>query len=142
VLLRRCREVHERCRESLEEGYLHGLLLHGLACAREAAPAAAAAADGGVCVAALRLLSAALSWSFSRAGGSAVWRLAEGGRPIQEGSHLRPPPGWRDALLAPDAWAWLAQLAQAQWCAAVAAASGLAAAGLPQAVAIGVCLLV
>ena len=62
------REVHERCRESLEATYLHGLLLHALACAREAAPAAAlgATTDGELCLVALRLLSAILSWNFSR----------------------------------------------------------------------------
>ena len=65
-----CRELHEQCSESLEAAYLHGLLQHGLASAREAAPAAAAGADGGVCLAALRLLSAIFSWSFSRGEGA------------------------------------------------------------------------
>lgn len=59
------RELHEQCRSSLEQGYLHGLLLHAQASAREAAPAAASGADGGMCVAALRLLGAILGWPFS-----------------------------------------------------------------------------
>lgn len=45
------------------------------------------------------------------AGGSGIWRLLESGRPAAEAAALRPPPSWRDALLGPDAWAWLAQLA-------------------------------
>ncbi|KAL4443390.1 hypothetical protein ABPG75_011127 [Micractinium tetrahymenae] len=107
-------ELHEQCRQSLEEGYLHGLLLHALACAREAAPAAAAGGDGaGVCVAALRLLSAIFGWSFSKAGGSGVWRLLDSGRPAAEAASLRPPAAWAEALLPPDGWAWLAQLAHA-----------------------------
>lgn len=153
---RGCRELHEQCRSSLEAGYLHGLMLHALGAGREAAPAAAAGADGGVCLAALRLLAAVLGWSFSKggrggwgtvgrgccaadcvagrmrprltiscskfpapaAGGSGVWRVLESGRPAAEASHLRPPASWRDALLAPDAWAFLAQLSQVQGCAA------------------------
>ncbi|PSC75864.1 Armadillo-type fold [Micractinium conductrix] len=107
-------EVHELCRESLESCYLHRLLLHALGSAREAAPAAASGADAaGVCLAALRLLSAVLGWSFSRAGGSGVWRMLDSGRPAAEAASLRPPDSWREALLAPDSWGWLAQLAHA-----------------------------
>lgn len=72
-----CRELHEQCRSSLEQGYLHGLLQHAQASAREAAPAAASGADGGVCLAALRLLGAILSWPFSS--GGAVRGVAEAG---------------------------------------------------------------
>ena len=50
------------------------------------------------------------------ASGSGVWRVLESGRPAAEAAHLRPPASWRDALLAPGAWDWLGQLAQAQWC--------------------------
>ena len=68
------RELHEQCRSSLEQGYLHSLLLHAQGSAREAAPAAASGADGGVCVAAVRLLGAILSWPFSSGGGGAQRR--------------------------------------------------------------------
>ncbi len=68
------RELHEQCRQSLEEGYLHGLLLHALDSARGAAPAAAAGSDAaGVCLAALRLLSAIFGWSFSKGEGRPGW---------------------------------------------------------------------
>jgi len=63
-----CRELHEQCRSPLEQGYLHGLLLPAPAPARQAAAAAASGADGGVCVAALRLLGAILGWPFSSGG--------------------------------------------------------------------------
>ena len=155
-----CREVHEQCRESLESGgYLQSLLALALASAREAAPAAPSGADGGVCLAALRLLSAICAWSFSRGGcadsdmladrmlqctrlphhgpthqlhayslpvrnvahptaarGSGVWHLMDSGRPAADAAPFRPPAAWRDALLAPDAWAWLAALSQTAWC--------------------------
>ncbi|KAI7838545.1 hypothetical protein COHA_007688 [Chlorella ohadii] len=107
-------ELHEQCRSSLEQGYLHGLLLHAQASAREAAAAAASGADGGVCVAALRLLGAILGWPFSSASGSEVWRVLDSGRPAFEATSLRPPAAWAEAFLAPDAWAWLAPLAQAR----------------------------
>ena len=51
----------------------------------------------------------------SAAGGSGVWRMLDSGRPAAEAASLRPPDSWREALLAPDSWGWLAQLAHAVW---------------------------
>ena len=57
-------EHHERCRASLEAGFLRAVYEHASGMAREAAPSALAGGDGGVCHACLRLLSAVLAWDF------------------------------------------------------------------------------
>jgi hypothetical protein len=57
-------ERHERCRGSLQDGYLRQIFAHAAGTAREAAPAALAGHDGGVCQACLGLLSAILAWDF------------------------------------------------------------------------------
>ncbi|PRW50955.1 exportin-4 isoform X1 [Chlorella sorokiniana] len=123
-------ELHEQCRSSLEQGYLHGLLQHAQASARDAASAAASGADAGVCIAALHLLGAILSWPFSSASNSEVWRVLDSGRPAFEATSLRPPAAWAEALLAQDAWAWLAPLTQARGQPQVEAAVQRAAEGL------------
>ncbi len=43
--------------------------------------------------------------------------MLDSGRPAFEATSLRPPAAWAEAFLAPDAWAWLAPLAQARGCA-------------------------
>lgn len=131
-------EFHERCRASLENEFLAGLFAHGSQIARSVAESGAAlnATDDSVCVASLRLMSAALAWDFSRDGAT--------GGPfgfIQPEGHLRPPgndrdgeaadavritpgAGWRETLLAPGAMDWLFRLNTAAHAACAGGATG------------------
>ena len=55
-------EVHERCRSSFEELYLHSLFLHVQGLARLAA--ASSPPDPGICTACASLFATLLSWDF------------------------------------------------------------------------------
>ena len=120
-------DFHERCRASLETDFLRHFFAHGAGVARSVAEsgAALAGADEGVCVAALRLMSTALAWDFSRGGngagaasggfgfagpgpgpGSGSAR-GGGGGDDDAAAKIAPGPAWREALLAPGALDWL-----------------------------------
>ena len=123
---------HDRCRQDLQAEYLLGFLQRGMEMARQAAGAAVAGADAGVCQSSLALLSSLLSWDHGgagRGGGGAMptntHTGGDGQRPGDTELRVHPPAAWRDLLLAEGAWEWLAELA-----AAVRAAPGQAAAPL------------
>ena len=117
-------EFHERCRASLETEFLAGLFAHGSQIARSVAESGAAlnATDDSVCVASLRLMSAALAWDFTRdgaAGGPFGFIQPEGHlRPsgndrdgeAADAVRITPGTGWRETLLAPGAMDWLFRL--------------------------------
>ena len=134
-------EFHERCRASLETEFLAGLFAHGSQIARSVAESGAAlnATDDSVCVASLRLMSAALAWDFTRdgaAGGPFGFIQPEGHlRPsgndrdgeAADAVRITPGAGWRETLLAPGAMDWLFRLNTAAFDGAsrgAAAASG------------------
>jgi hypothetical protein len=116
-------DFHERCRASLERDFLKHFFLHGAGIARAAFEngAALSGADDGVCVGALRLMSAALAWDFARGGGVGAAggfgyvpppSNGDGGRRREasyrdDAAKVTPGPEWRDALLAPGAVDWV-----------------------------------
>ena len=61
-------DFHERCRASLETDFLKHFFTHGASVARHAAESGTAlsGSDDGMCVAGLRLMSAAMGWDFAR----------------------------------------------------------------------------
>jgi hypothetical protein len=63
-------DFHERCRVSLQNDFLQQFFQHAVGTARAAAETGRAleGLDGGVCVAALRLINAALAWDFQFTG--------------------------------------------------------------------------
>lgn len=97
-------DYHDRCRRDLLDGYVLLFLQRGLQAARATAAAAAADGDGGICLASVRLVTAALSWDFDS---SASWASPQGQRPGDGGLAVKPPASWQGALLGEGAWDWL-----------------------------------
>lgn len=103
-------DYHEACKQQLQD-FLPGFLKHGLDMARQSAPAALAGADAGACVACLNLLSALLSWQYTHPTSAPSSWAGDAQRPGDVTLQCRPPPMWRDVLLADDAFSWLGPLA-------------------------------
>ena len=118
-------DFHERCRVSLQNDFLQQFFQHAVGTARAAAETGRAleGLDGGVCVAALRLINAALAWDFQFTGSNPNGGGFGLSAAIPRGDVLRASDGvgadavkiapgvsWRDALLAPGSTDWVFEL--------------------------------
>jgi hypothetical protein len=118
-------DFHERCRVSLQNDFLQQFFQHAVGTARAAAETGRAleGLDGGVCVAALRLINAALAWDFQFTGSNPngggfglsaaiprgdVHRASDGVG--ADAVKIAPGVSWRDALLAPGSTDWVFEL--------------------------------
>lgn len=118
-------DFHERCRVSLQNDFLQQFFSHAVGTARAAAETGGAleGSDGGVCVAALRLMNAALAWDFQFTGSNpngGGFGLSANARGDVHQAHrdgfgadavkIAPGASWRDALLAPGSVDWVFEL--------------------------------
>lgn len=101
-------DYHERCRRELQEdGYVLAFLQRGLAAARATAADAVMGTDGGVLLAAIKLLNASFGWDFEPC---SSWASSRDQRPPAAGLAVRPPATWRHILLQAQiegAWDWV-----------------------------------